>query len=327
MGIQDREYYRSTTRGSAWFTGVAPACRTIILINVVVFLIDKFAFNGRLAESFGATTTDIFQRLQLWRLLTATFLHDPNGIFHLAVNMLFLFMVGREMEAFYGSRNFVALYLSAAVFSTFCWAVVDLLPMSRSGLSGQSVMVGASGVVMAIVVLYTLYNPKREVLLFFAIPMEMRWLLTLYIGYDLYQLLVGSDQPVAFAAHLGGAAFGYLYKVADLRYTRLLTLLPKRRPKFRVYTGDGPTREVKVTPRPSPPSASASPSAASNRATSTSAAQRPAPSLVTEEQLNAKLDEILVKIARDGRDSLSDEEKRILEEASRRARNRRSERI
>ena len=59
-----------------------------------------------------------------------------------------------------------------------------------------------------------------------------------------------------------------------------------------------------------------------------SAATRPTPTVVIpEEQFDEKLDEILVKIARDGRGALSEEENRILDEASRRARNRRSERI
>ncbi len=49
--------------------------------------------------------------------------------------------------------------------------------------------------------------------------------------------------------------------------------------------------------------------------------------MIPEEQIDEKLDEILIKIARDGRDSLNDEDNRILDEASRRARNRRSERI
>ena len=49
--------------------------------------------------------------------------------------------------------------------------------------------------------------------------------------------------------------------------------------------------------------------------------------MIPEEQFDEKLDEILVKIAREGRGSLSEDENRVLEEASRRARNRRSERI
>ena len=37
MGIYDREYYRGEARGSGWFSGTAPACKTIILITVVAF--------------------------------------------------------------------------------------------------------------------------------------------------------------------------------------------------------------------------------------------------------------------------------------------------
>ena len=43
MGIYDREYYRGETRGSGWFSGMAPACKTIILINVVVFVLQMLS--------------------------------------------------------------------------------------------------------------------------------------------------------------------------------------------------------------------------------------------------------------------------------------------
>jgi hypothetical protein len=46
-----------------------------------------------------------------------------------------------------------------------------------------------------------------------------------------------------------------------------------------------------------------------------------------EEQLDARLDEVLAKIAREGREGLTEEEKGVLQEASRRARNRRSDRL
>ena len=49
--------------------------------------------------------------------------------------------------------------------------------------------------------------------------------------------------------------------------------------------------------------------------------------MLPEEQLDARLDEVLAKIAREGRGGLTEEENRILQEASRRARNRRSDRI
>ena len=46
MGIYDREYYRGETRGSGWFSGLAPACKTIILINVVVFVLQMMEHAG-----------------------------------------------------------------------------------------------------------------------------------------------------------------------------------------------------------------------------------------------------------------------------------------
>ena len=60
------------------------------------------------------------------------------------------------------------------------------------------------------------------------------------------------------------------------------------------------------------------------RTVSASAATRSAPTgVIAEEQLDARLDEILAKIAHEGRGGLTDDENRILQEASRRARDRR----
>ena len=103
--------------------------------------------------------------------------------------MLFLWMVGREMESMYGSRDFVAMYLGAAIFSTFCWALADYYQHG-----GDSVpMVGASGAVLAVVVLYTMYYPRREVLLFFVLPVEMWLLLVVYLFIQAWQFLQGGD--------------------------------------------------------------------------------------------------------------------------------------
>ena len=38
MGIYDREYYRDETGGSGWLSGTAPVCRTLILINIAVYI-------------------------------------------------------------------------------------------------------------------------------------------------------------------------------------------------------------------------------------------------------------------------------------------------
>jgi membrane associated rhomboid family serine protease len=306
MGIYDREYYRDKTRGSGWLSGTAPACKAIILLNVAVFIAQKF-LGQPFDDLFAANSDDIFHHFRVWELLTATFLHANP--WHILMNMLFLWMVGREMESFYGTRDFVALYISAAILSTLTWAIVD----SYKPAGGLIPMVGASGAVMAIVVLYTLYYPRREVLLFI-FPVEMWLLLVIFLGADLLNFLGDNQGPTAYASHLGGAAFGYLFKVGDLRLSRLEKMF-KRSPRLRV---------VSPEPRESSPTR---PAVGATWSPNT-AASRPAPTaVIPEEQFDEKLDEILVKIARDGRGALTEEENRILDEASRRARNRRSERI
>src|SRR3954462_8707092 len=147
MGIYDREYYRGESHGSGWLSGTAPACKMIILINVLVYLLQQVLDLDFIQDNLAASSEAIFQHGRLWQLLTATFLHDPNSPFHLLWNMLFLWMVGREMESFYGSRDFLAMYLGAAIVSTLGWAALDAF------WQHSTVMLGASGAVMAVVVI------------------------------------------------------------------------------------------------------------------------------------------------------------------------------
>lgn len=316
MGIHDREYYRDSTRGSGWLTGVAPVCKALILINAAVFLLTVLDSSGQLRSWLWLTTDDLLRHGQVWRLITAGFLHHDG--WHIAMNMLMLWIVGRDMESIHGSRDFLAMYLTAAVVGNLCWVGINL------GIGGDPTVpeYGASGAVWGVTALYTLYYPNREILLFFFLPVPMWLLAVLYIGQDfigLIQQVQGrATAPIAFAAHLGGAAYGALYKIHDLRWSRLIGLFGRRRPQFRVVRGDSrePTREFPMTPAPAKTAAA-------------SGGARSGPTLLqtqSEESLDERVDEILAKIARDGRGSVTEEEHRILQEASRRAKARRSER-
>ena len=155
----------------------------------------------------------------------------------------------------------------------------------------------------------------------FIFPVEMWLLLVLYLGYNLLQFLSPRNgDTVGYSAHLGGAAFGYLFKAGDLRLSRLEKLLPpqapapdrlapsrgrRRRPRGRRLDRARPGR------RAPPPPPGPSPTA-----------------VIPEEQFDEKLDEILVRRspAKAGA-RLTEDENRVLDEASRRARQRRSERI
>jgi membrane associated rhomboid family serine protease len=324
MGIYDREYYRRESGLAGWFSGPAPATRTLILLNVVIYLIqlftrtaptpDDLAGYGWFTRAFSAPSSAIFEKFEIWRLITAAFLHSPDDLLHILWNMLFLFWFGREMEAVQGSREFTAFYLASAALSTLGWALLDrVMPYG-----GRGAMMGASGAATAVAVLFTLFYPNREVLLFFVLPMRMWVLLVIYLGLDslnLVQQFRGQPtRPVAFGAHVTGAAFAFLYRSLNWRVSSLLDALRDlRRPRLRVVRPPAAPREA---PRRGP----------AVRPEPGRAARPTLTPVVTEDQLDERLDEVLAKIAREGRDALSDDERKILEEASRRARLRRSDR-
>ncbi len=170
-------------------------------------------------------------------------------------------------------------------------------------------MLGASGAVMAVVTLYTLFYPRREIYFFF-LPMPMWVLLGIYLVFPLF----GDNGRVAYPAHLMGAVFAFCFKLFDLRWSRLVTARI-RRPRLRIFT-PMPVDQ----PRTRPPG--------SSRASGEGLGAKPSSvTVLPEEQLDARLDEVLAKIAREGRGGLTEEDHRVLQEASRRARDKRSDRL
>ena len=144
------------------------------------------------------------------------FCHDRFGVWHILFNMLFLYWFGRMLEPLYGSREFLLFYLTAAVVASLCYVGLDLF--TRHSVPA----IGASVAAMAVVVLYAIHHPREKIYVFMMIPIEIRWLVALYIIIDLHPVLLallGTPMytGVANAAHLGGAAFGFLYWRYHLR--------------------------------------------------------------------------------------------------------------
>lgn len=319
MGIYDREYYSDDRRdGLDFFRGDGSATRTLIFANVVVYVL-QILFRGQggqgFIEQFFAANTDSISSGQVWRLFTANFLHDPRSPFHLIFNMLIVWFSGRELEYIYGKKRFLKFYTGACLFSMSAWFLVE----KAMNPGGVAVALGASGAAMACMMLLTLHAPRRTVIFIF-FPMELWVLMTIYVVVDTVQLLqvsrgLGSSQ-VAFAGHLGGVLFGYLYKTFDLRFLDPNYWLEKRRrSKFRVVGRDWddiPGRSKVRIPTVK----------VSSGNSSQPSVRRPA-SNSSQDLIDTKLDEILIKIAREGQGSLSEDERKILDEASRRARSRR----
>jgi hypothetical protein len=198
--------------------------------------------------------------------------------------MLFLWWFGHVLEGTYGGKEFLAFYLAAVLVSSLAfvgWQVVT---------NDHHPGLGASGAVSAVLVLFAMHYPHHRILIMFFIPVSI-WLFVLFmVAKDLYTFLSDPNPMVGVTAHLGGAAFGFLYY---RREWRVLNWLPdfssarrlRARPRLRVYRGDEST--------PEPVAAPARP------------AERP-----VDEQLEAQVDAVLAKMSR--KEDLTESEKELL---------------
>jgi len=220
---------------------------------------------------------------QLWRLVTCAFCHARQSLWHILLNMLFLYWFGTRLESMYGSREFLLFYLAAAICSSAAYLALAFYTGSTAPA------IGASGAVMGVTMVYTIFYPHETILVFFIIPVPLWVLLGVYVLYDLHPVLLAlaGDQvftPVAHAGHLGGLLFGYVYWQLGLRLEAPLDWFRRRSGR--------PVRK----PRPRPEPASPPP------------AQRDA--------FDDQVDEVLRKISEQGKDSLTEQERDILVKAS-----------
>ena len=300
MGVYDRDYYRNDPPGGRMLGGVAPVCVWLIGINLAVYALQILTLTspGDGATAWLEVSAErVIDHWEIWRLLTGAFCHDPNDIWHLAFNMIGLWIFGSQVESIYGQREFLRFYLTAALISSvgsMCFGLV----VNQFVLRRIPPELGASGAVMAVMMLCAMYYPTMKMLIMFVIPIELRWLVTIFVVYDLYPLLrelggSGSLDHVAHAAHLGGLLYGFLYKRFDLRYSRLLGAWSWPRVKRVVRTATA--RKPENVRLYSPPE-----------------------EVVPTSDLKLRVDEILAKISQQGESSLTESEREILKEASRR---------
>lgn len=225
MGIYDRDYYRDATRGSLWLRATAPVTLAIMICNVGMFAVCAIA-EGTGSELRHAMVLDaaaIFQRGEIWRLVTTVFWHD--GVWHVAWNMLFLWWFGRELEMIYGSGEFFAFYLLAGFVASITSALVAWV--RHSMVPG----VGASAAITAVLVVYALYYPRQPINFYGLFPVEMRWFVAIYLASDAFVLIREGTAPQSLAqvGHLAAATYAFLFKRLDLRFGRIFSVpVPSR---------------------------------------------------------------------------------------------------
>ncbi len=285
MGIYDREYYREESGGFS-IRKPGTVIGWLLVINIAVFLANEMLKSDSsqpVNDFLGLSMGDLAAPWYWWRFLTYGFCHASIG--HIFGNMLGLFFLGRAVEQRYGQREFLRIYLTMIVFAGIVWAGYEML----AGAHPMSSVVGASGAVVGVVVLFALNYPKVTILFMMVIPMPAWVLGVIVVVSDLLGSFNPKSAQVAFQAHLAGATLAFLYWKNGWNFTKLTDKVAsgklfQRRPRLRVHHPDdeGPDRK--------------------------------------EAARGAEVDRILDKLHREGKQSLTRKERRILESESQRLR-------
>lgn len=188
------------------FRYLAKPVRILIQINAIIFglvLIGAlFGFNSQaLVLQFGALIPIEFS--QVWRFLSYNFVHV--SFMHFLFNMLMLWMFGDEVADFMGHGKFVGLYLFSGIF-----AGVFSIPFYLFGsLSPYAMIIGASGALMGVFVAYYKFFPERTLLLFFVIPLKMKYAIWVLVALDV--IMSQTNDSIAHFTHLGGILAGFIF--------------------------------------------------------------------------------------------------------------------
>lgn len=180
-------------------TSVPPVVAGLIIVNVVMYLVQVLTGDW-LVKEFGLKPA-LVQRGEVWRLFTYQFLH--GGSIHLLLNMVTLWLVGSELARIWGGRFFLRYYFLCAVGGGILFTLFSLDTWLAS--------VGASGAIYGILMAYAMWFPNRQVYLYFAPPIRVRYLIVFFIILEMVQAIESTGTGIAHAAHLGGMGFGYAY--------------------------------------------------------------------------------------------------------------------
>jgi len=336
MGLGDRDYMRSSqpvgvnwgskrpTSGRQW-----SVLSILIAINIGIFIL-QYLFQllgdtipitdgyGRvIVDQFGEIQTEfrpwggasaemVFEHGHVWTLFTYMFVH--GGFLHILVNLILIVACGRALQAMLGEKQLLQIFLFAGVIGGLAQILFSLFE------NPSIPVVGASACAFGLLVALAVLIPEQEVsmLLFFVIPLRLRMkylassLVGLAVVFLVIDLLVSDNVPmvsgVGHAAHLGGALAGWMYiRMAGAQGRRRRRALKGRRRGIRQERAGGRS------------------SVEGAKIVSTTLVKEVDGEVIEIDEFAMKrIDDLLEKISEQGMGDLTEEERRVLEEYSRR---------
>jgi membrane associated rhomboid family serine protease len=198
---------------------MTPVVKKLMIVNGIIFLCQQVIgifYPGYIEHLFGLNHVGFIQEFKLWQILTYMFLH--GGWFHIIFNLLGLWMFAGELEQNWGGALFLRYYLITGIGAGFFIALMNYIIYAQNGIN--PVTIGASGAIYGILLAYGVTWPNRKVLLYFVVPIKIKYLVILFGLIEFLGMLStasGVGGNVSHIGHLGGLITGLLYFFLRIR--------------------------------------------------------------------------------------------------------------
>jgi len=178
----------------------------LIAVNVAIFVLNIVTGNLLYHVGYFSALTAVYG-MQVWRFITFQFLHA--NVEHIFFNMLTLYFFGPLIEGYLGARRYLAFYLLCGASGAAMYMLLMYVGVLPDG--PKTALVGASAGIYGVLIAAARVAPDARVMLLFPpIPIKLRVLAWIFIGIAVFTIVQQGHNAGGQAAHLGGAALGFL---------------------------------------------------------------------------------------------------------------------
>ena len=206
------------------------AIKILVSVNFGIYILQSVSGKEDVFfRLFGLVPSTFISDLMLWQPFTYLFFHAPFyssvGISHILLNMLGLWVFGRELEEAWGKTKFLRYYFTTGIGSGLITYFFQI--------SSDNPVIGASGAVYGILLAYGISYPNRMLYIWGLIPVRSMWLV-IVMGSIAFFGLLGNADGISHVTHISGMFIGYMLLKKKWRWHDIWFAIRKKTIEFQV---------------------------------------------------------------------------------------------
>ena len=206
------------------------AIKILVSVNFGIYILQSVSGKEDVFfRLFGLVPSTFISDLMLWQPFTYLFFHAPFdcsvGISHILLNMLGLWVFGRELEQAWGKTKFLRYYFTTGIGSGLITYFFQI--------SSDNPVIGASGAVYGILLAYGISYPNRMLYIWGLIPVRSMWLVII-MGSIAFFGLLGNADGISHVTHISGMFIGYVLLKKKWRWRDIWFAIRKKTIEFQV---------------------------------------------------------------------------------------------